>query len=101
MSSIVPLLIFGLMSAPALMYFLLRISVPETKYNSLLIFGLMTILGEVAAFVWMCIIYLQGGVIGLELYDVTPFLWIPVVISLVTIYDLQKTLKSMKELQQK
>jgi hypothetical protein len=89
------------MFAPPLLYFLDRVSVTDSSYKSLLVFGLMTLLGEAAAFVGMCSIYLQGGMIGLEFFDVTPFLWIPVVILIITIYDFRRTLPAMRNEHQK
>ena len=101
MSSIIPFMIFSLMFALPLLYFLARVLEPNMKTNSLQLFGLLTIFGEIVAFVWMISISLQGGVLGVEEFDVTPFLWIPIAISIVAICNLHSTPSRLKKEQEK
>ena len=95
MSSLAPIFILGMMFPLPLMYLLLRVSVSDAKYNTVLLFGLLTISGEVGALVWITLDYVLGGELGF--LEIPHFLGFPLAILVIVIFDLFTTLPTMRK----
>ena len=89
--TLAPLLLF--LVGPSILYILMRVSVPDVKYNNLLLIGLFVIACEIVVLAWLVSVFNPIEADPATLIIVS----LPIPIMIVMILDLSKTLAKIQE----